>query len=135
MKSKEVNRNLKYACSHIHGKGAQNEKAFGGGAAWDVYLSNSGVIRFATTDPNGIDFRVQEAIRAWNGVHPDCPIEIVDYSVYGGENSAMSAAKLTADIVSGNMPDIYDFSMTSVDTIPSSAQFARRGLLEDLYPI
>ena len=100
----------------------------------EVSTENSGVIRFATTDPNGIDFRVQEAIRAWNGVHPDCPIEIVDYSVYGGENSAMSAAKLTADIVSGNMPDIYDFSMTSVDTIPSSAQFARRGLLEDLYP-
>lgn len=95
---------------------------------------NSGVIRFATTDPNGIDFRVQEAIRAWNGSHPNCPIEIVDYSVYGGANGSLSAAKLTADIVAGNMPDIYDFSMTSVDTIPSSAQFARRGLLENLYP-
>lgn len=95
---------------------------------------NSGVIRFATTDPNGIDFRVQEAIRTWNVNHPNCPIEIVDYSVYGGENSTLSSAKLLADIVDGNMPDIYDFSMTSVDTIPSSAQFARRGLLEDLYP-
>lgn len=95
---------------------------------------NSGVIRFATTDPNGIDFRVQEAIRAWNSSHPNCPIEIVDYSVYGGANGSLSAAKLTADVVAGNMPDIYDFSMTSVDTIPSSAQFARRGLLEDLYP-
>lgn len=95
---------------------------------------NSGVIRFATTDTNGIDFRVQEAIRTWNVNHPNCPIEIVDYSVYGGENSTLSSAKLLADIVDGNMPDIYDFSMTSVDTIPSSAQFARRGLLEDLYP-
>ena len=95
---------------------------------------NSGVIRFATTDPNGIDFRVQEAIRAWNVNQPNCPIEIVDYSVYGGNNSTLSSAKLMADIVAGNMPDIYDFSMTSVDTIPSSAQFARRGLLEDLYP-
>lgn len=97
-------------------------------------IENSGVIRFATTDPNGIDFRVQDAIRAWNGNHPNCPIEIVDYSVYGGENSTLSSAKLMADIVVGNLPDIYDFSMTSVDTIPSSAQFARRGLLEDLYP-
>ena len=100
----------------------------------EVSEDDSGVIRFATTDPNGIDFRVQEAIRAWNGTHPDCPIEIVDYSVYGGENSTLSAAKLMADIVAGNMPDIYDFSMSSVDTIPSSAQLARRGLLENLYP-
>lgn len=100
----------------------------------EVSTENNGVIRFATTDPNGIDFRVQEAIRTWNINHPNCPIEIVDYSVYGGENSTLSSAKLMADIVAGNMPDIYDFSMTSVDTIPSSAQFARRGLLEDLYP-
>lgn len=100
----------------------------------EVSAENSGVIRFATTDPNGIDFRVQEAIRAWNGSHPDCPIEIVDYSVYGGGNSTLSATKLMADVVAGNMPDIYDFSMTSVDTIPSSAQLARRGLLENIYP-
>lgn len=100
----------------------------------EVNQENSGVIRFATTDPNGIDFRVQEAIRAWNSSNPQCPIEIIDYSVYGGTDNTMSATKLMADIVSGNMPDIYDFSMTSIDTIPSSAQFARRGMLENLYP-
>ena len=63
-----------------------------------------------------------------------CPIEIIDYSVYGGEDKNASAVKLMADMVAGNIPDIYDFSLTAIDSIPSSAQFARRGLLEDLYP-
>ncbi len=92
------------------------------------------VIRFATTDPNGLDSLVREAIREWNVQNPGCPIEVVDYSVYGSQDSSLSAAKLLADMVAGDIPDIYDFSLSSIDTIPSSAQFARRGLLEDLYP-
>lgn len=92
------------------------------------------VIRFATTDPNGLDHLVREAIREWNVQNPGCPIEVVDYSVYGSQDSSLSAAKLLADMVAGDIPDIYDFSLSSIDTIPSSAQFARRGLLEDLYP-
>lgn len=100
----------------------------------EIDQENSSVIRFATTDPEGIDFRVQEAIREWNNRNPHCPIEIIDYSVYSSSDNNAAAIKLMADIVSGNMPDIYDFSMSSIDTIPSSAQFARRGLLEDLYP-
>lgn len=92
------------------------------------------VIRFATTDPNGLDSLVREAIREWNIQNPGCPIEVVDYSVYATQDSSLSAAKLLADMVAGDIPDIYDFSLSSIDTIPSSAQFARRGLLEDLYP-
>ena len=92
------------------------------------------VIRFATTDPNGLDSLVREAIREWNVQNPGYPIEVVDYSVYGTQDSSLSAAKLLADMVAGDIPDIYDFSLSSIDTIPSSAQFARRGLLEDLYP-
>lgn len=92
------------------------------------------MIRFATTDPNGLDSLVREAIREWNVQNPGCPIEVVDYSVYGTQDSSLSAAKLLADMVAGDIPDIYDFSLSSIDTIPSSAQFARRGLLEDLYP-
>lgn len=92
------------------------------------------VIRFATTDPSGINFLVQEAIRDWNAANPSCPIEIIDYSVYATADKSAATTKLMADIVAGNMPDIYDFSMTAVDFIPSSAQMARRGLLEDLYP-
>lgn len=92
------------------------------------------VIRFATTDPGGLDPIIQGAIRQWNIQNPGCPIEVVDYSVYGSQDSSLSAAKLLADMVAGDIPDIYDFSLSSIDTIPSSAQFARRGLLEDLYP-
>lgn len=92
------------------------------------------VIRFATTDPNGLDSLVRGAIRDWNIKNPGCPIEVVDYSVYGAQDSSLSSAKLLADMVAGDIPDIYDFSLSSIDTIPSSAQFARRGLLEDLYP-
>ena len=95
----------------------------------------SAVIKFATTDPMGLDFRVQTAIREWNMQNPQCPIEIVDYSVYAsGDDKRASTMKLTADIVAGNLPDLYDFSLSSVDTVLSSATFARRGLLEDLYP-
>ena len=100
----------------------------------EVDQETSSVIRFATTDPAGIDFRVQDAIREWNNSNPNCPIEIIDYSVYGGSDKNASSVKLMADIIAGNMPDIYDFSMTAIDSIPSSAQFVRRGLLEDLYP-
>ena len=95
----------------------------------------SAVIKFATTDPMGLDFRVQTAIREWNMENPQCPIEIVDYSVYAsGDDKRASTMKLTADIVAGNLPDLYDFSLSSVDTVLSSATFARRGLLVDLYP-
>lgn len=95
----------------------------------------SAVIKFATTDPMGLDFRVQTAIREWNMENPQCPIEIVDYSVYAsGDDKRASTMKLTTDIVAGNLPDLYDFSLSSVDTVLSSATFARRGLLVDLYP-
>ena len=92
-------------------------------------------ILLATTSEYGLDYRIQEAIRQWNLENPQYPIEVVNYSVYcDGEDNRAAQMKLTADILSGKIPDIYDFSMASVDTIPSAAQYARRGLLEDLYP-
>ena len=92
-------------------------------------------ILLATTSEYGLDYRIQEAIRRWNLENPQYPIEVVNYSVYSdGEDNRAAQMKLTADILSGKIPDIYDFSMASVDTIPSAAQYARRGLLEDLYP-
>ena len=92
-------------------------------------------ILLATTSEYGLDYRIQEAIRQWNLENPQYPIEVVNYSVYSdGTDNRAAQMKLTADILSGKIPDIYDFSMASVDTIPSAAQYARRGLLEDLYP-
>lgn len=94
----------------------------------------SSVIRLATTTEY-IDYRVQNAIRDWNTKNPHCPIEIVNYSSYiNGDDTRAAQMKLAADIASGNVPDIYDFSLNSIDTIPSLGQYARRGMLEDLYP-
>ena len=92
------------------------------------------VIRLATTGEY-LDYRIQEAIREWNTENPDHPIEVVRYSVFDdGSDPRAARMRLAADIAAGKIPDIYDFSMVSIDTIPSSGQFARRGLLEDLYP-
>ena len=92
-------------------------------------------ILLATTSEYGLDYRIQEAIREWNTENPDHPIEVVRYSVFDdGSDPRAARMRLAADIAAGKIPDIYDFSMVSIDTIPSSGQFARRGLLEDLYP-
>lgn len=91
-------------------------------------------IKLATTSEY-LDYRIQEAIAAWNVQNLNHPIEVINYSVfYDGSDPRAAQMRLATDIASGNAPDIYDFSMISIDTIPSSGQFARRGMLEDLYP-
>lgn len=91
-------------------------------------------IKLATTSEY-LDYRIAEAIREWNSENPNHLIEVVNYSVfYDGSDPRAAQMRLAADIASGNTPDIYDFSMASIDTIPSSGQFARRGMLENLYP-
>lgn len=92
------------------------------------------VIRFATTGEY-MDSRIRAAIRTWNGEHPECPIEVMDYSVYNtGNDQRPGQLRLVADVASGNGPDIFDFSLEFIDSVPSAPSFARRGLLEDLYP-
>ncbi len=95
--------------------------------------SETSVIRFATTG-DYIDYRIQEAIRRWNVENPQCQIEIVDYYAYvDGTDNRAAQMKLAADIASGEIPDIYDFSLNSIDTAPSIGQYARRGMLENIY--
>ena len=94
----------------------------------------SSVIRFATTG-QFMDSRIRTAIQTWNGEHPECPIEVIDYSVYNtGDDQRPGQLRLATDVASGNGPDIYDFSLEFIDSVPSAPSFARRGLLEDLYP-
>lgn len=94
----------------------------------------SSVIRFATTG-EFIDTRIRAAIQTWNGEHPECPIEVIDYSVYNSEDDQRPGQlRLATDVATGNGPDIYDFSLEFIDSVPSAPSFARRGLLEDLYP-
>ena len=94
----------------------------------------SSVIRFATTS-QFMDSRIRTAIQTWNGEHPECPIEVIDYSVYNtGDDQRPGQLRLATDVASGNAPDIYDFSLEFMNSAPSAPSFARRGLLEDLYP-
>ena len=94
----------------------------------------SSVIRFATTG-EFMDTRIRTAIQTWNGEHPECPIEVIDYSVYNSEDDQRPGQlRLATDVATGNGPDIYDFSLEFIDSVPSAPSFARRGLLEDLYP-
>lgn len=94
----------------------------------------SSVIRFATTG-EFMDTRIRTAIQTWNGEHPECPIEVIDYSVYNSEDDQRPGQlRLATDVATGNGPDIYDFSLEFIDSVPSAPSFVRRGLLEDLYP-
>ena len=94
----------------------------------------SSVIRFATTGEY-MDYRIRVAIQTWNGKHPECPIEVIDYSIYNsGDDQRPGQLRLATDVASGNAPDIYDFSLEFMNSAPSAPSFARRGLLEDLYP-
>ena len=66
--------------------------------------------------------------------NPQCQIEIVNYYAYvDGTDNRAAQMKLAADIASGEIPDIYDFSLNSIDTAPSIGQYARRGMLENIY--
>lgn len=94
----------------------------------------SSVIRFATTG-EFMDSRIRAAIQTWNGEHPECPIEVIDYSIYNTrDDQRPGQLRLATDVASGNAPDIYDFSLEFMNSAPSAPSFARRGLLEDLYP-
>lgn len=95
----------------------------------------SGPIVLATLSRQDIPFSMQQAIREWNQTHPDTPIEIRDYSVYYSDSDQRAAElKLSTDIITGNYPDIYDFSIPWQGSSLSSTVFMRRGLLENLYP-
>lgn len=76
---------------------------------------------------------ITEAVLTWNQSHPECHIEIKDYSVYSTDGDPRSAElQLAADIASGNGPDIYNLS--DFDTSLNASLLARRNLLENLYP-
>lgn len=65
----------------------------------------------------------------FNRSHDEVKIEILDYSVYNtGDLDDAGMVRLMTEIMSGNVPDIYDLS-----SLPA-AQYAARGMLVDLYP-
>lgn len=92
-------------------------------------------LTIATLSGQNMNYKLSEAIRSWNQRNPEWAIEVIDYSSYADGNDMRAAElKLIADVSSGNGPDMYDFGQPAGGEPISAALYARRGLLEDLYP-
>lgn len=92
----------------------------------------------ATMNRFHVKLKLEDSINTWNREHPECTIEVRDYSVYADGDTRAAELRLLADIASGNIPDLFDLSVLGdYDTglAPfSTGLLARRGLLENLYP-
>ena len=72
---------------------------------------------------------LRTSIIDFNKTNGQYRIQVTDYSIYNTpEDSDAGLTKLNTDIVAGHIPDILNVSSLPV------AQYAGRGLLEDLYP-
>ena len=97
-------------------------------------------LSLATLDGASASRFLGDLINTWNREHPECLVEIRDYSVYAEDSDpSVAQLRLLTDIASGNAPDMYDFSAFRFDrsnwTEPFSVGvLARRGLLENIYP-
>ncbi len=81
-----------------------------------------------------LPYLIKDAVLTWNQAHPECQIEIRDYSQYTtDENSCGAELQLMTDVASGNIPDLYNLS-DNCGEILNPALLVRRNLLEDLYP-
>ncbi len=83
-------------------------------------------LKLATYKP---DTYLMWAVSAFNSSSPNIKIDIVDYSIYDERNSdATGLTRMKSDIISGNVPDIYDLSCLPINVL------AEKGLLEDIKP-
>ncbi len=67
-------------------------------------------------------------INTYNENSTKYKINVLDYAAYDENNDGQGLTRLRTDIISGNVPDIYDLS-----NLPAEL-YARRGILEDLTP-
>ena len=86
------------------------------------------VITFAQLDFYP-DYSIVNRVLHYNRTHDDVRIAFTDYSLYNGDDTSGSRAKLTEDLLAGNAPDIVP-----VGDLPYRF-LAARGLLADLYPL
>ena len=76
-----------------------------------------------------LNWNSRSAIIEFNRNSDQYRIEVLDYSEYNTEEDySAGLTKLTAEIISGQVPDILDMNGMPAD------RFASKGLLEDLYP-
>ena len=89
-------------------------------------LPEKSTVSYATL---GLRREVRSAIVAFNKAHPDCRVEVRDYSELNtaGDRTA-GLTRLHTEILAGNVPDLLDTAGLPV------RQYGRRGLLEDLLP-
>lgn len=86
--------------------------------------ANTVFLKLATYN---IDRDLSEAVLNFNNQSESIKIEVIDYAMYNSsEASDEGLLILNTDIISGNLPDIFDLS-----SLPGSA-YAARGFLEDL---
>lgn len=71
---------------------------------------------------------LRDAVLDWNLRHPESPIEIKDYSVFGTQ----AETRVMLDITAGETPDMYDFSLFGSPL--NAPLLAQKGLLENIYP-
>lgn len=84
------------------------------------------VLTYATLS---LDSGTRSKIVEFNKAHPDCRIEVRDYSEYNtGTDPSAGRARLQTELLAGNIPDLLDNSGLPM------GQYARRGYLEDLLP-
>ena len=75
-----------------------------------------------------LDYNVQDMIVKFNRENPGYRVEIIDYSEALGGDWEAAAEKLMAEVMAGNVPDIYCLNGLNYSILAS------KGLLEDLYP-
>ena len=77
-----------------------------------------------------LDYNLRSQIVRFNKTNPDYRIVVKDYSEYAtDDDSNAGLTKLNTEIISGNVPDII-----ANETGLPLAQYASKGLLEDLWP-
>lgn len=113
-----------------------NGRYIGRTSTYKSNMGNTGLVIYSKADPAtitekkiityggiGINEGMKQAAIEFNKENKDYQIEFRDYSY-----EEDPGAKMTADILAGNVPDIIDLQWVSVD------QYIAKGLLEDLTP-
>lgn len=76
-----------------------------------------------------LDSETRSKIVEFNKAHPNCRIEVRDYSEYNtGTDPSAGRTRLQTELLAGDIPDLLDAAGLPL------RQYARRGWLEDLLP-
>lgn len=76
-----------------------------------------------------LDSETRSKIVEFNKAHPNCRIEVRDYSEYNtGADPSAGRTRLQTELLAGDIPDLLDAAGLPL------RQYARRGWLEDLLP-